>query len=46
MQPMDGYGLLRGTWIVPAEQGSCEFEGGGALKMDEELGLLIEGEEK
>lgn len=45
--PIDGQGLLRGTWILPGEAGRCVFLQGGALEMDEKLGFLIEeGSEK
>ena len=45
-KPMDGQGLLMGTWILPGVEGRCSFQQGGILEMNEELGFLIEEGEK
>lgn len=42
--PMEGKGLLFGLWLLPGENGVCRFENGKVIRMDDELGLLIEGE--
>ena len=45
-KPMDGQGLLMGTWILPGVEGRCSFQQGGILEMNEELGFLMEEGEK
>lgn len=41
-KPIDGQGLLMGTWILPGKDGRCLFSQGSALEMDETMGFLIE----
>lgn len=40
--PIDGQGLLMGTWILPGKDGRCLFSQGGTLEMNETIGFLIE----
>ena len=42
-RPKAGTGLLQGIWLLETKDGSCSFENGAVIKMDNDLGLLIEG---
>ncbi len=44
--PIMGDGLLFGLWILPGDNGICRFANGIVIHMDDELGLMIEGENK
>ena len=42
--PIEGKGLLFGLWALPGENGVCQFENGTAIRVDDEMGFVMEGE--